>query len=102
MIRITNVYQRPNTDVPFHSINMTQELFEHVKTTYKDTGKAVSVSVTKSDDLLDELEERGALPPEGDINAKEVVEQMYYLHRQGQDCTHLLDRLFYSVLGKIV
>jgi hypothetical protein len=52
MIRITNVYQRPNTDVPFHNVNMTQELFEHVKTTYKDTGKAVSVSVTKSDDLL--------------------------------------------------
>jgi hypothetical protein len=26
---------------------------------------------------------------------------MYYLHRQGQDCTHILDRLFYSVLGRI-
>ena len=52
MIRITNVFQRPNTDVPFHIINMTQELFEHVKTTYKDTGKIVSTGVTKSDDLL--------------------------------------------------
>jgi hypothetical protein len=26
---------------------------------------------------------------------------MYYLHRQGQDCTHMLDGLFYSVLGRI-
>lgn len=52
MIRITNVYQRPNADVPFHSVNMTPELFEHVKTTYKDTGKAVNISVNKSEDLL--------------------------------------------------
>jgi hypothetical protein len=27
---------------------------------------------------------------------------MYYLHRQGRDCTHMLDQLFYSVLGRIV
>lgn len=52
MIRITNVYQRPNTDVPFHSVNMTPELFEYVKTTYKDTGKAVNIQINKSDDLL--------------------------------------------------
>ena len=54
-----------------------------------------------TDDLLEELESRGSLPPEGNINAKELIEQMYYLHRQGQDCTHILDRLFYSVLGRI-
>ena len=54
-----------------------------------------------TDDLLEELESRGSLPPEGNINAKELVEKMYYLHRQGQDCTHMLDRLFYAVLGRI-
>ena len=52
-------------------------------------------------DLLEELESRGALPPEADINAKELIEQMYYLHRQGRDCTPMLDQLFYSVLGRI-
>ena len=31
----------------------------------------------------------------------EKREQMYYLHRQGKDCTHLLDPLIYSVLGRI-
>ncbi len=72
------------------------------KTVYTEVEVEVDIGDFDTDDLLDELEERGALPPEGDINAKEVVEQMYYLHRQGQDCTHLLDRLFYSVLGKIV
>ena len=51
--------------------------------------------------MLEELEERGALPVEGSYDAKELVEQMYYLHRQGKDCTHLLDPLIYSVLGRI-
>ncbi len=52
MIRITNVFQRPTADVPFHNVNMTPELFEHIKTTYKDTGKLVTIEVTKSEDLL--------------------------------------------------
>jgi hypothetical protein len=72
------------------------------KTVYTEVEVDVDIGDFDTDDLLEELESRGSLPPEGDINAKELVEQMYYLHRQGQDCTHLLDRLFYSVLGKIV
>jgi hypothetical protein len=52
MIRITNVFQRPTANVPFHNVNMTPELFEHIKTTYKDTGKLVTIEVTKSEDLL--------------------------------------------------
>jgi len=72
------------------------------KTVYTEVEVDVDIGDFDTDDLLEELEQRGSLPPEGDTNAKELVEQMYYLHRQGQDCTHLLDRLFYSVLGKIV
>jgi hypothetical protein len=72
------------------------------KTVYTEVEVDVDIGDFDTDDLLEELESRGSLPPEGDINAKELVEQMYYLHRQGQNCTHLLDRLFYSVLGKIV
>ena len=70
-------------------------------TVYTEVEVDVDLVDFDTDDLLDELENRGALPPEADINAKELVEQMYYLHRQGKDCTHMLDPLFYSVLGRI-
>ena len=71
------------------------------KTVYTEVEVDVDISEFDTDDLLEELEERGALPAEGNVDAKELIEQMYYLHRQGQDCTHMLDRLFYSVLGRI-
>ena len=38
----------------------------------------------ETDDLVEELESRGALPVEGDVNAKEIVEQMYQLRRLGK------------------
>jgi hypothetical protein len=71
------------------------------KTVYTEVEVDVDISEFDTDDLLEELEERGALPPEGNINAKELIEQMYYLHRQGKDCTPMLDQLFYAVLGRI-
>ena len=55
-----------------------------------------------TDDLVEELESRGALPVDADTNAKEIVNQMYQLRRLGKSYDHLLDNLFYSVLGKIV
>jgi hypothetical protein len=72
------------------------------KTVYTEVEVDVDISEFDTDDLLEELEERGALPAEGNVNAKELIEQMYYLHRRGQDCTPFLDQLFYSVLGRIV
>jgi len=71
------------------------------KTVYTEVEVDVDLESFDTDDLLEELDLRGALPPEGNINARELVEQMYYLHRQGQDCTHMLNGLFYSVLGRI-
>ena len=71
------------------------------KSVYTEVEVDVDLEEFDTDDLLEELDLRGALPPEADINAKELVEQMYYLHRQGKDCTHMLDPLFYSVLGRI-
>ena len=70
-------------------------------TVYTEVEVDVDLESFDTDDLLEELELRGSLPPEADINSKELVEQMYLLHRQGQDCTHMLDQLFYSVLGRI-
>ena len=70
-------------------------------TVYTEVEVDVDLVDFDTDDLLEELEARGSLPPEGNIDARALVEQMYYLHRQGKDCTHLLDPLIYSVLGRI-
>ena len=71
------------------------------KSVYTEVEVDVDLGDFETDDLLEELESRGSLPPEGNVNAKELIEQMYYLHRQGKDCTHLLGPLIYSVLGRI-
>ena len=70
-------------------------------TVYTEVEVDVSLEDFDTDDLLDELEQRGELPVDSDTNAKDIIEKMYYLHRQGQDCDHMLDSLFYSVLGKL-
>ena len=72
------------------------------KTIYTEVEVDVEMSDFDTDDLVEELEARGALPVEGDVNAKEIIEQMYQLRRLGKPCDHLLDRLFYSVLGRVV
>ena len=70
-------------------------------TIYTEVEVDVNLNDFETDDLLEELESRGALPVEGSYDAKELVEQMYYLRRQGQAYEHLLDPLIYSVLGRI-
>ena len=72
------------------------------KTIYTEVEVDVELAEFDTNDLLEELAERGALPVEGDYDSKALVEQMYFLRRQGQDYDHLLDSLFYAVLGKIV
>ena len=72
------------------------------KSVYTEVEVDVDLGDFETDDLLEELEERGALPVEGSYDAKELVEQMYYLRRQGQAYEHLMDSLMYSVLGRIV
>ena len=72
------------------------------KSVYTEVEVEVDLEEFDTDDLLEELDSRGALPPEGNVNAKELVEQIYYLRRQGQAYDHLMDSLMYSVLGRIV
>ena len=72
------------------------------KSVYTEVEVDVELADFDTDDLLEELGERGALPVEGDFDSKALVEQMYYLHRQGKDCTPMLDQLFYSVLGRVL
>ena len=72
------------------------------KSVYTEVEVDVDMSEFDTDDLIEELESRGALPPEGNIDARELVEQIYYLRRQGQTYEHLMNSLMYSVLGRIV
>jgi len=72
------------------------------KTVYTEVEVDVELADFDTDDLLEELAERGALPVEGDFDSKALVEQIYYLRRQGQAYEHLMDNLMYAVLGRIV
>jgi hypothetical protein len=72
-------------------------------TVYTEVEVDVSLSDFETDDLLDELESRGSLPVEGQIDAKELVEQIWLRRRLGNhDYQDELDKLIYAVLGKIV
>jgi len=71
-------------------------------TVYTEVEVDVSLVEFDTDDLLEELESRGALPPEGNANAREIVEQIYYLRRQGQAYEHLMDSLMYAVVGRVI
>lgn len=73
------------------------------KTVYREVEVDVDMDDFDTDDLVDELERRGELPLDysGEGSAKDIVEQMYYMHRQGRDCSQLLDKLFYTVLGRL-
>jgi hypothetical protein len=71
-------------------------------TVYTEVEVDVDLVDFDTDDLLEELESRGALPPEGNANAREIVEQIYHLRRQGQAYEHLMDSLMYAVMGRIV
>jgi polyhydroxyalkanoate synthesis regulator phasin len=53
----------------------------------------------ETDDLIDELENRGHM---ADTNSKEIVESIYQKRRNGVDYQSELDQLIYAVLGKIV
>jgi hypothetical protein len=72
------------------------------KTVYTEVEVDVDISEFDTDDLLEELAERGALPVEGDFDSKALVEQIYYLRRQGQAYDHLMDSLMYAVMGRVV
>ena len=72
-------------------------------TVYTEVEVDVSLSDFETEDLLDELESRGSLPVEGQIDAKELVEQIWIKRRLGNhDYQDELDKLIYAVLGKIV
>jgi hypothetical protein len=73
------------------------------KTIYTEVEVDVDISEFETDDLLDELEARGSLPPEANNNAKELVETIWLKRRQGNhDYQQELDQLIYQVTGHVV
>ena len=72
------------------------------KTVYKEVEVDVDLHDFDTDDLIEELEERGELPSStGPYDSNELVEQIWQLRRNGKDYQRLLDDLIYAVTGRI-
>ena len=73
------------------------------KTIYTEVEVDVEMSDFDTDDLLEELESRGALPVEGQYDTKALLEAIWLKRRVGRtDYQTELDQLIYAGLGKVV
>ena len=73
------------------------------KTVYKEVEVDVDLHDFDTEDLIDELEERGELPSStGPYDSNELVQQIWQLRRNGKDYQRVLDDLIYAVTGRIV
>jgi len=73
------------------------------KTIYTEVEVDVDLSDFETEDLLDELESRGALPVDNNIDAKSVLESIWLKRRMGRtDYQAELDQLIYAGLGHVV
>ena len=73
------------------------------KTVYKEVDVEVDMSDFDTEDLIEELEERGELPlSTGPYDSKELVQKIWMARRQGKDYQALLDDLIYVVTGRVV
>ena len=72
-------------------------------TVYKEVDVEVDLSDFDTEDLIEELEERGELPlSTGPYDSKELVQKIWLARRQGKDYQALLDDLIYVVTGRVV
>jgi hypothetical protein len=73
------------------------------KTMYKEVEVDVDLSDFETDDLLEELESRGALPVEHGGDATELLTAIWLKRRLGRvDYQTELDQLIYAGLGHII
>jgi len=70
------------------------------KTIYKEVEVDVNLSDFDTDDLVEELESRGAGAEYGD--GKEILQVIYEKRRQGKDYQSELDQLIWLGLGRIL
>jgi hypothetical protein len=71
-------------------------------TVYTEVEVDVDLGDFDTDDLVEELEKRGSLPVENNVDAKEIVETIWLKRRMGKEYQAEIDTLIYCVLGKIV
>ncbi len=73
------------------------------KTVSTDVEGDVDLGDFETEDLIDELENRGELPSStGPYDSNELVQKIWQLRRNGKDYQRLLDDLIYAVTGRIV
>jgi hypothetical protein len=71
------------------------------KTIYTEVEVDVDLGDFDTEDLLDELENRGSLPTQAG-DSKELLQAIYEKRRLGQDYQQELNQLIWAVLGKVV
>lgn len=70
---------------------------------YKEVEVDIDLSDFDTEDLIEELESRGSSALINESNAKDLVEKIWLKRRMGNnDYQTELDKLIYTVLGKIV
>jgi len=73
------------------------------KTVYKEVEVDVDLHDFDTEDLIEELEERGELPSStGPYDPTELIQQIWQLRRNGKDYQCALDNLIYAVTGRII
>ena len=72
------------------------------KTVYTEVEVEVDLTDFETEDLIEELEDRGESMGNGPYESKELVEQIWMLRRNGKDYQRQLDNLIYNVTGRIV
>jgi len=73
------------------------------KTMYKEVEVDVDLSDFDTEDLLDELESRGALPVDNTYDAKDMLTAIWLKRRMGRtDYQMELDQLIYAGLGHVI
>ena len=73
------------------------------KTVYTEVEVEVDLTDFETEDLIEELEDRGqGMNGTGIYDSKELVEQIWMLRRNGKDYQRQLDNLIYNVTGRIV
>jgi len=73
------------------------------KTMYKEVEVDVDLGDFETDDLIDELESRGALPVDSNYDAKDLLQAIWLKRRMGRtDYQTELDQLIYAGLGHVI
>lgn len=70
-------------------------------TIYKEVEVDVDLSDFDTDELIQELEDRGTMVDGGDTSSGTLVKQIYEKRKLGQEYEQELKDLIYNVLGKI-